>query len=67
MNKTAERITALEYNIAKKELEIASLYLSDAYNYVPIDLYQDLRTVQENLAELAKVLQDFINAIGGKS
>lgn len=64
MDKTlTKRMTLNKYSIAKKELEIASLYLSDAYNYVPVYLYQDLGTAQEILTELSQVMQNFINNI----
>lgn len=56
-----KRMTLNKYTIAKKELEIASLYLSDAYNYVPVYLYQDLGTAQEILTELSQVMQNFID------
>lgn len=58
-----KRITLNEYTIAKKEFEIASLYLSDAHNYVPVDLYYDLGTAQNIIIALAQVMQDFINNI----
>lgn len=62
MDKTlARRISLNEYTIAKKEFEIASLYLSDTYNYVPSDLHYDIRTAQSMLAELAQVMQDLID------
>ena len=51
------------YTIAKKEFEIASLYISDTYQYVPADLHYDIKTAQALLAELAKVMQDYINNI----
>lgn len=54
---------ATTYSIAKKEFEIASIYLSDTYRYVPIDLHYDIRTAQTILAKLAQVMQDFINNI----
>lgn len=64
MDKTlANRITLNEYTIAKKEFEIASLYLSDTYNYVPIDLQYDVRAAQAILVQLAQVMQDLINNI----
>lgn len=64
MDKTlARRITLNEYTIAKKEFEITSLYLSDTYNYVPIDLQYDVRTAQAILVQLAQVMQDLINNI----
>ena len=64
MDKTlARKISLNEYTIAKNELEIASLYLSDTYNYVPIDLHYDIRTAQSMLAELVQVMQDLINNI----
>lgn len=52
---------ATAYSIAKKEFEIASIYLSDTYKYCPIDLHYDIRTAQNILAELAQVMQDYIN------
>ena len=62
MDKTlTKRIVLNEYTIAEKEFEIASLYISDTYNYAPVDLHHDIRTAQEILSELAKVMQDFIN------
>lgn len=51
------------YSIAKKEFEIASIYLSDTYKYVPIDLHYDIRSIQMVLNELAQVMQDLINNI----
>lgn len=64
MDKTlAKRISINEFTIAKKEFEIASLYLCDTYNYVPIDLQYDIRTAQKILSELAQVMQDLINNI----
>lgn len=61
--KLAKRISLNEYTIAKKEFEIASLYISDTYNYIPIDLHYDVRTAQAILAQLAQVMQDLINNI----
>lgn len=52
-----------EYTLAKKEFEIASLYLSDTYNYVPRDLHYDIRTAQKNINYLAQVMQDLITYI----
>lgn len=64
MDKTlSKRITLNEYTIAKKEFEIASLYLSDTYDYVPIDLQYDVRTAQAILVQLAQAMQDLINSI----
>lgn len=51
------------YSIAKKEFEIASIYLSDTYKCVPIDLHYDIRTAQKIIIELAQVMQDLINNI----
>lgn len=51
------------YSIAKKEFEIASIYLSDTYKYVPDDLHYDIHTAQEILIELSQVMQNFINNI----
>lgn len=51
------------YSIAKKEFEVASIYLSDTYKYVPIDLHYDIRTAQKIIIELAQVMQDLINNI----
>ena len=59
--KLMKRITLNEYTIAKKEFEIAYLYLSDTYKYVPIDFHYDIRTIQAMLTELAKTIQDLIN------
>ena len=61
MDKITKMITLNEYAIAKKEFEIAYLYLSDTYKYVPIDLHYDIRTIQAMLTELAKTMQDLIN------
>lgn len=54
---------ATTYSIAKKEFEIASLYLSDTYQYAPIDLHYDIHTAQALLAELAEVMQGYIETI----
>lgn len=54
---------ATTYSIAKKEFEIASLYLSDTYQYVPIDLHYDIHTAQAILAELAEVMRGYIEII----
>lgn len=51
------------YSIAKKQFEIASLYLSDTYPYVPVDLHYKIHNARALLAELAQVMQDFINNI----
>lgn len=59
----AKRITVNEYSIAKKQFELASLYLSDTYMNVPTDLYYDIRTAQKIIIELAHVMQNFINNI----
>ena len=64
MNKIlAKRISLNEYTIAKKEFEIASLYLFDARNYVPEDLHYDIHTAQEVIVNLVHVMQDLINNI----
>lgn len=52
---------ATTYSIAKKEFEIASMYLSDTYQYIPLDLHYEVHTAQAILEELAKVMQDFID------
>lgn len=51
------------YTIAKKEFEIANIYLSDTYRYVPEDLYYDIRITQETIAQLAQAMQDLIDNI----
>lgn len=61
--KMMKRITLNEYAIAKKEFEIASIYISDTYKYVPIDLHYDIRTAQSILEQLAQTMQDLINNI----
>lgn len=61
--KIMKKITINEYTIAKKEFEIASIYLSDTYKYVPNDLHYDTRTAQSILEQLAQVMQDLINNI----
>lgn len=53
----------LTYSIAKKEFEIASMYISDTYQYVPKDLHYDINTAQTILLELAQIMQDYINII----
>ncbi len=63
VNSNTPGYLAITYSIAKKEFEIASLYLSDTYQYVPIDLHYYIHTAQTILAELAHVMQDFINII----
>lgn len=62
-NTMTKRILVNEYTIAKKEFEIASLYLHDTFNYVPLDLHYDIRTAQTILTELAMTMQDLINNI----
>lgn len=63
VNHTTPGYLATTYSIARKEFEIASIYLSDTYQYVPIDLHYDIRTAQAILGQLAQVMQDFINNI----
>lgn len=53
----------LIYTIAKKEFEIANMYLSDTYQYVTPDLHLDISKAQTILQGLAEVMQDRIDNI----
>lgn len=59
-NETPGYLTKI-YSIAKKDFEIASIFLSDAYKYAPNDLHYDIHTAHRIIIELAQVMQDFIN------
>lgn len=58
-----KKITLNEYTIAKKEFEIANIYLSDTYKYVHQDLHHHIRNAQEILNVLARAMEDQINLI----
>lgn len=53
----------LTYTIAKKEFEIASMYLSDTYQYVTPDLHLEISKAQTILDGLSEVMQDRIDKI----
>ena len=58
-----KKIPLNRYTIAKKEFEIAYMYLSGTYSHVPEELHYDIRTVQKTLEQLALIMKDLMTSI----